>query len=455
MTRADSAGGCDFAIASNLTARDTTVFWAPEVNARVVLLTAAPPALPGAALAPICLRTDFARRASDGLYIAHRHGRTAAYSLLLGEAEIDGPIMALVPLDAFAPERLSASERLWRTAFGLPAADIQLTRQRRRRLCQMLRAADAKTVDASHREIAEALFGRRRVEAELWHASSLRFATMRLVRDGQAMIGDRRDIIRTMHRAQAPGPERAATDYVIEGMPETPVLGRLVERGLHDDHQGTAYAIIDGIDGRLHHLRFLDIDATGDTTPGGIVETRVWTPKEGGAPRLALIGRSDLTLAEQIVAEGATWLDRVQLARGQPALSEAGFGAEVRNALVERADHLVSHGLARRQGPRIRFARNLFATLRSREIESIADRLVAQTRRENYQPVEGEPFSGRYRQRLLLASGRFALIDTSHGFALVPWTPALDRHFGENLSGRLTPDGSVDWSIGRKRGPSR
>jgi type IV secretory pathway VirD2 relaxase len=268
-------------------------------------------------------------------------------------------------------------------------------------------------------------------------------------------IGDRGDIIRTMHRAQAPGPERAATDYVIEGMPETPVLGRLVERGLHDDHQGTAYSIIDGIDGRLHHLRFSDIDATGDTGPGGIVETRVWTPKEGGASRLTLTGRSDLTLTEQIGAEGATWLDRVQLTRERPVLSEAGFGGEVRTALDQRADHLVAQGLARRQGPRVIFSGNLLATLKSRELESTANRLTAQTGKSNYQPTEGEPFSGKYRQRLALASGRFALIDTSHGFALVPWSPSLDRHLGETLSGRLSPNGSVDWSIGRKRGPSR
>jgi hypothetical protein len=190
MTRADGTGGCDFALASNLTASDTTVFWAPEANARLVLLSAAPPDFPGAKPAPTFLLAGFARRASEGLYIALGHGRAATYSLLLGEAEIDGPIMALVPLDAFAPERLSAAERLWRTTSGRHTPDTRLTRQRRRRLCQMLRAADGKKVGASHREIAEALFGRRRVEAELWHASSLRFATMRLVRDGQVMIGE-------------------------------------------------------------------------------------------------------------------------------------------------------------------------------------------------------------------------------------------------------------------------
>jgi hypothetical protein len=191
MTLADSAGGCDFAISSDQTARDTTVFWAPEADTGVVLLSAAPSDLPTTAELPTTLRLRKLRRASDGLYLAHGHGRASVYSVVLGRARLNGPLAALVPLNASAPERLAALERLWRIAGGRPVSDRRLTPQRRLRLRNMLRAVDAKAVDASHREIANAIFGKRRVEAELWHASSLRFATMRLVRDGQAMIGGR------------------------------------------------------------------------------------------------------------------------------------------------------------------------------------------------------------------------------------------------------------------------
>ena len=45
-------------------------------------------------------------------------------------------------------------------------------------------------------------------------------------------LGVRGDIIKTMHRAMAGGPERAATDFIIEGTPAAPMLGRLVARGL-------------------------------------------------------------------------------------------------------------------------------------------------------------------------------------------------------------------------------
>jgi type IV secretory pathway VirD2 relaxase len=49
--------------------------------------------------------------------------------------------------------------------------------------------------------------------------------------------------------------------------PADPVLGRLVERGLQDELKGSAYAIVEGIDGRTHHLRFTDVEMTGDAAP--------------------------------------------------------------------------------------------------------------------------------------------------------------------------------------------
>jgi type IV secretory pathway VirD2 relaxase len=267
-------------------------------------------------------------------------------------------------------------------------------------------------------------------------------------------LGMRGDIIKRMHRAMGADRDRAAGDFAIEGTPAAPILGRLVERGFHDDHVGTGYAIIDGVDGRVHHLRFTDLDATGDTPQGGIVETRLWTGKTDAKPLLSLVGRSDLSLGAQIEADGATWLDRLHLARDRAPLSGAGFGAEVREALERRADHLVAQGLARRQGGRVTFTRDLLATLRNRELDSVARDLSAQTGFPRYKPTEGEPVAGTFQQRLDLASGRFAMIDDGLGFSLVPWTPQLERHLGQTVTGTMTPGGGIDWSLERKRGLS-
>ena len=65
--------------------------------------------------------------------------------------------------------------------------------------------------------------------------------------------------------------ERSTSDYVLEADPARPVVGRLIARGLDDELRGTAYAVIDGTDGRTHHVRLPDLDATSDAAPGGIV----------------------------------------------------------------------------------------------------------------------------------------------------------------------------------------
>jgi len=117
----------------------------------------------------------------------------------------------------------------------------------------------------------------------------------------------------------------------------------MVERGLHDELKGTAYAIIEGVDGRIHHLVFSDLEMTGDPEPDAIVETRSHNDN-AGRKRLSLATRSDLTIEAQIAAPGATWLDRQLLAK-ESALSAGGFGAEVREAMDRRINYLVEQNL--------------------------------------------------------------------------------------------------------------
>jgi len=265
-------------------------------------------------------------------------------------------------------------------------------------------------------------------------------------------LGIRDDIINTMHQAMsAGGHEPDVSTFALHGQePADPVLGRLIKRGLDDELKGTAYAIIAGVDGRAHHLKFSDLEMTGDAPAGGIVEARSYDDANGRR-RLSLATRSDLSIEAQATASGATWLDRQLLAKDAP-LSGGGFGAEVSKAMEARIDHLAEEGLARRQGQRVVFARDLLATLRRRELEETASKLSAETGLA-YQPAaEGERVSGVYRQRVTLASGRFAMIDDGLGFRLVPWRPALEKDLGRDVRGIMAPGGNMDWSLGRKRG---
>ncbi len=265
-------------------------------------------------------------------------------------------------------------------------------------------------------------------------------------------LGIRGDIIKMMHRAvSAADREPDVAGFALHGDEASePVSGRLVERGLHDELKGTAYAIIDGIDGRTHHVVFSDLEVSGDAKPGAIVETRAYDDA-GGRKRLSLATRSDLSVEAQVAAPGATWIDR-QLLTKEFARSSGGFGAEVREAMDRRIDHLVEQDLARRQGQRVIFTRDLINTLRRRELDEAASKLSAHTGLAHRLCAEGEHVSGICRQRVTLASERFVMIDDGLGFQLVTWRPALEQRLGQQVSGTLPPGGGIDWSFQRKRG---
>jgi type IV secretory pathway VirD2 relaxase len=262
----------------------------------------------------------------------------------------------------------------------------------------------------------------------------------------------RGDIIKTMHRAMTDGalaPDVAG--FAIHGEDVSDrVIGRLVERGLHDELAGTAYAIVDGADGRTHHIRFADLEMTGDAQPGAIVELRAW--EDGKNCRLlSLATRSDLPLEAQVTAHGATWLDR-ELVTRDPTPTAGWFGSEIRDAMARRTDQLVAEGLAHRQADRVTYVPGLIDTLRQRELNAAASSLAAETGIPHTPSGQGDYVAGIYRERVTLASGRFAMIDDGLGFQLVPWRPALEQRLGQQVSGTMLPGGGIDWSFGRKRG---
>ncbi|WP_024520615.1 DUF3363 domain-containing protein [Bradyrhizobium sp. Tv2a-2] len=264
-------------------------------------------------------------------------------------------------------------------------------------------------------------------------------------------LGERGDIIKRLHKTLAKdGASRALSSWALEGERHgEPVIGRLIARGFDDELRGSAFAVLDGIDGRVHHIKLPDIHAAGDGPIGGIVELRRFEDARGRR-RVALAVRSDLNLDQQVSADGATWLDRHLVAREPLDLARGGFGAEVRAALDRRVDMLSEQGLARRDGDKVTIGRNLIVTLRSRELDTVARRLASETGLAHLPAETGEPVAGIYRRRLSLASGRFAMIDNGLAFQLVPWTPSLERELGRQVDGISGP-GSVDWSFRRKR----
>jgi len=198
-------GGCDFAIDPTLRADQTPILWLPRHNPRLLLLTTLSallvdgPALPAADPARIV-------DAPEGEYLDLL--ALARQALLVPGPGDDRPIALVLPLDGLFEDRLEAGRRLRQLLVsGTKPKPHGLTAHRRRRLKLMLRALDGFLADEDYRGVARGLFAGRMPAGAAWRTDSARSRTIRLVRDGLALIrGGYLDLLRPDRRRRSSRP---------------------------------------------------------------------------------------------------------------------------------------------------------------------------------------------------------------------------------------------------------
>ncbi len=163
--------------------------------------------------------------------------------------------------------------------------------------------------------------------------------------------------------------------------------------------------------------------------------------------------KSHLPIERQARVIGATWLDQ-QLIGGGSGLGNLGFGGEAKQAMLQRADFLAEQGLAERRGQRVFLARNLLTVMRNREVAQAGKDIAAETGLEHRPAADGQRVAGIYRRSVMLASGRYAMLDDGMGFSLVPWKPVIEQRLGQQIAAAVR-GGGVSWEIGRRPGLSR
>ncbi|MBV5262905.1 relaxase/mobilization nuclease and DUF3363 domain-containing protein [Pinisolibacter sp. B13] len=106
-------------------------------------------------------------------------------------------------------------------------------------------------------------------------------------------LGERGDIVATLQRAlSAEGMERDPASFQIhDGVPASPIVGRLLGKHLPDELGDGVAVIVDGIDGRLHHVSGFDPARLEEVAIDAIIEVG---PREAG-PRPA-----DRTIAASV-----------------------------------------------------------------------------------------------------------------------------------------------------------
>jgi len=159
--------------------------------------------------------------------------------------------------------------------------------------------------------------------------------------------------------------------------------------------------------------------------------------------------RSHLPIDQQVRAVGATWLDK-QLVGDGSTLAGQGFGVQVRDAMRDRVDFLITQGLAEWRGQRAVLMTNLLATLRERDLTAAGKALEKRTGQAYRAAPAGAHVKGVYRQSIQLTSGRFAMLDDGMSFTLVPWQPVVERRVGRQVSA-IVRGQSISWKFDQGR----
>lgn len=345
-------------------------------------------------------------------------------------------------------------------------------------------------------------------------------------------MDERGDIIRNMHKAlKADGLERDPMTFQIhDTAPEIPIVGRVVDKYLSDELGESLTVVVDGIDGRTHHVAGIDAARITEARIGSVIEVGppdiaqrpsdraiaaiaeggIYLPSrhleqakfEGRVPggdyegfvdahvrRLEALRRAGIAeridadqlripedfenraaaydagrnrqasvrvlstfdLEKQIGADGSTWLDRRLLSSEPSDLSPSGFGQQVADAMDRRREHHIDQGDAtRKPDGRIFYRRNLLGTLREREVASAGAEMAASKNLPFRAAADGERVSGKFTGTVQLSSGKFAIVEKSQEFTLVPWRPVIDRHLGREVAG-IMQGGSMSWQLARQR----
>ncbi|HXW72307.1 MAG TPA: DUF3363 domain-containing protein [Methylocella sp.] len=112
-------------------------------------------------------------------------------------------------------------------------------------------------------------------------------------------LGERADIIKTMHRALADhglAEQRGVSQYLTHGEGSCEkIVGRVLAKGLAGDEMGErVYLVIDGVDGRVHHMEFANPARIEDVPTGVMVEAApaVSGPRQSDR-NIAIVAQND------------------------------------------------------------------------------------------------------------------------------------------------------------------
>ena len=104
----------------------------------------------------------------------------------------------------------------------------------------------------------------------------------------------------------------------------------------------------------------------------------------------------------------------------------------------------------RTEGSKTIYRRDMLTVLARREVDEVGQKLSAARGTPFRMMRDGERVTGTYKESVQLISGKYALVDNTREFTLVPWRPVIEEDLGRAVTGLVRGDG-ISWESGRAR----
>ena len=141
-------------------------------------------------------------------------------------------------------------------------------------------------------------------------------------------------------------------------------------------------------------------------------------------------------------ARGVTWLDE-QLKRG--GLEEDRTSRELLDAAAKRRAALRQMGFG--IGEKDRLLQHSINELKAMDFKETGEFLENQMGKPFAASSGASHIEGVFKGTIERPSGKFAVIEKSREFTLVPWRPIMERRRGLSIIGRANRGGGISWDV--------
>jgi len=187
-------------------------------------------------------------------------------------------------------------------------------------------------------------------------------------------------------------------------------------------------------------------DGTWQVPPDYLRRARKFERTNSAGKPVYINLNSRLNLSKSTEVIGRTWLDE-ELLSANSAVSREGFGIDVEKAKIDRMAFLKSQQLLGNSGA---ITKDTLSQLESLDLKAAGEALSQEFDKPFVEAPTTGPLSGIFKKTIERPSGKYAMIEKSREFTLVPWRETMDRNLGRSIRGVISGQ-TISWHLSKGR----